>query len=728
MKHPATAHARACHGVLAWLLVLASAGGQTRGEELPHGRAWQAVLRNHLAGLPEVAFEVRKQALVNVDETLDDDDVYRDWLVLGAHGRRGAGPRGPLDDGFLEIPASEFLLSTIEGGEGVRMSLPRHGPIPPAWRAGWDHPGNPHRGSRALKLRAHVSAAVDVMMLAEEEPRPGSDHHALHLLADTYAYVHAFDILPEDVRTAFATAIEESFARLETDAIATEGPSLGMATATACAYVARAVDDAGIAARAEALARRVVAERVRPAGYIDSGGGFDPVRNDRAATYLAWGALAAPDGWDFLGDAVRRLADLRSHLLLPEPDRKSLLAPDHFAPAPGLENVTETVGRRERQVAEAMLAPQAIAALFALREAGALPPATSAMKAEIKAAFRPDAGGRGSAAPGAVATARWRIDDAPLDLPPFDHDYYRAGTIDRLRRAASLPISRLPVFQDGATLRDFDEEFLVAKVGGAATVIHTGRIVPGRIDGGFSGGALSAYWTPVTGAVILGSRPDRTADAIEADSWETWWRWQCHALAGTAAGGRPFSTARLPRSAFTEITSMIGVDRATVTVAAPLHEPGTTGSDAVVAGALEGSLAFTRRFDVDEGAVRVESRLVGDGADRLGRLCEIIPVPDQGTEGGEGRARSATSVFLDAGSGWQPAPPRPVAAVRRLRIDRHGGAVEIAFERPMRVGLAPEAGSTCRNVLVELLDADAADEAFTTAGVAYTIRPLLSRR
>lgn len=712
---------------LPWVLLLAIAGWQARGDELPHGRGWQAVLRNHIAGLPEVAFEVRRQPLVKVDETLDDDAVYRDWLVLGAHGRRGAGARGPLDDGLFAIPAAEFLLSTIEGGDGVRMSLRRHAPLPPAWRAGWDHPGNPHRGSRALKLRAHVAAAVDMMLLAEEPPRAGSDQHALHLLADTYAHVHAFDVLPEDVRAAFATAIGESLVRLETDATAAEGPSLGMATVTACAYVARAVDDAAIAARAESLARRVVAERIRPAGYVDAGGGFDPVRSDLAATYLAWAALAAPDGWDFLGDAVGRLADLRAHLLLPEPDRKGFLSPDHFAPAPTPGDVAEDVGRRQRQVAEAMLAPQAVPLLFAWREAGALPPATTAMKAEISAAYRPDAGGPRSEPP-AAGGARWSIDDTPLDVPPFDHDSYRAGTVDRLRRAASLPISRLPVLQGGAMLRDFDEEFLVAKVGGAAAVVHTGRIAPGRIDGGLSGGALSAYWTPATGAVILGSRPDRTVAALDADSWDTWWRWQCHALAGTGAGGRPFSTARLPRSAFTEITSTIGVDRATVTVAAPLHEAGTAESDAAAAGALAGSLAYTRRFDVDEGAVRIETRLVGDGTDRLGRLCEILPVPDPAPEAGGGRARGATNVFLDAGAGWQPAPPRPVAGVRRLRIDRHGGAVEIEFERPMRAGLAPEAGSTCRNVLVELLDTDAADEAFTAAGVAYTIRPLLSRR
>lgn len=716
---------------LAASCALVVAAWQAFPVELPHGRPWQTVLRDHLAGFGEVAFEVPERPLVKVAETLDDDGVYRDWLVLGARGGVGDGAPGPLDDSALSLPATEFLLTAIENGEGVLMSPLRHSPIIPAWWAGWDHPGNPHHQSRALKLRAHVTAVVDMMLVAEVEPDAGSDLLALHLLADTYAHLHSLDVLPSDVRAAVGTAIDEALARLEADEPATNGPSLGMATATACAYVARAVDDAGVVARAEALARRVVAERIRPAGYVDAGGGFDPRRGEVAAGYLVWAALAAPDGWDFLGDAVTRLADLRSHLLLPEPDRKGFLAPDHFAPTPGPEGFPEDRGRRQRQVAEAMLASQAIPLLFAWRDVGTVPLAKSAMQAEIETAFRRGARRGRQAAPATGATpgvdATWRIEDAPLDMPPFDHDYYRNGTVDRFRRAALLPASRVPVVRDGTSIRDFDEEFLVAKVGDYAAVIHTGRIAPGRIDGGLSGGALSAFWTPATGAAILGKRPAPAA-ARDADSWETWWRWPCHALAGTGAGGRPFSTARLPRGAFTEITSTIGIDRATVTLAAPLHEAGTAGNDAVADGALAGSLTYTRRFDIDGGALRVETRLVGDGNDRLGRLCEILPVPDGAPPGAGADDRGAAKVFHDTGAGWQPAVPRAVAGVRRLRIDRHGGAVEIEFERPVRAGLAPTAGSAGRNVLVELLDADAVDEPFTSAGVAYTIRPLLSRR
>lgn len=713
-------------------LALLLAPVRSAAVELPHDRPWQTVLRDHLAGLGEVAFEVPVRGLVFVEETLDDDAMYRDWLLLGARGRGDSAPIGGLDDSVLSMPASEFLLSSIEAGDRVRMSPRRHRPIPLAWWSAWDHPGNPHHGSRALKFRAHAVAAVDMILLAGEEPAAGSDLLALHVLADTYAHLHSLDIIPDDVREAFGVAIDETLSRLEAEDHSVVTPSLGMATVAACAYVARAADDAGVVARAEALARHVVNQRVRSAGYVDAGGGFDPLREDVAETYLAWAAIAAPEGWDFLDDALDRIVDLRVHLLLPEPERRGCLSPDHFAPAPGVGGFPEDRRQRERFVTLAMLSDDAIPALFVHREAGFLPPGTQAMKAEIRAAFRSTSGGNRDAGPTSTAArasaSSWRVEDAPLDVPPFHHDYYRRGSVDRFRRAASLPVSKVPAAREGTMIRDFDEEFLVAKVGGFAAVIHTGRIAPGRLDGGFSGGSLSAFWTPSTGASILGLRPDPASAAIDPDSWETWWRWQCHALAGTGAGGRPFSTARLPRPAFTEIASSIGLDRVTVSVAAPLHEAGAAANDAVAPGALEGTLAYSRRFDVDGGGVRVETRLVGDGRDRLGRLCEILPLTLGPSPGGTGSERSAVNIFHDTGAGWQPAVPRPVAGVHRFRVDRHDGAVAIEFERPVRAGLAPDAGSTGHNLIIELLEGEAIDAPFTSAGVAYAIRPLLLRR
>lgn len=712
--------------VVGILLLLPS---PARGQ-LPADEPWQRTLHGFLASLTPRDVAIDIVPVQYIEERLDDDALYRDWLLLGsALARRPGAPEQPNIDA-LRHPAEVYLLDSIERDGRVRMSPRQYPPMAPAWWASWAYPGNPYYGSRACKLRGFVPAVVDVMMFLREGD---TAIPATNLLADAYAYVHALDILPDEVRQAFETALGRALTRVEEPQPGSPArPGTALRTVTACAYVARAVDDPAIADRAEALARALVERHLSAAGHPDHGGGYDPATAGVDFFFLTWAALAAPDEWEFLAAAVASMADLKSHLLLPEPDSPHAYGPTHFAPWSSSDGYQDHGAHRHRDVAAAMIATPALCLLFhdRPRQGGAaLPKATGPMQAEIREAFRTAAGTRSVnallAEPHEPApVAEWTAGEGVVSLVPYDHDYYRPGTLQRFLRAAERPVGRLPFQRDGDFVRGFADEFLVAKIGGVGAIIHTGATVAGPGPTGFSGGALSAFWTPATGAVILGRSHHRPSEREPQDDWKNWWRWQTHALAGVNADGKPFSTARLPRESFTDCTHDIGLDRATVRVVAPLGSVGDAAPD----GALVGRVVFTRTFDVDAAGVRVETAIEGDGRDRVTRLHEILPLFNQAPIERAGGPATAVTVYFDAGRGWKPAGDKPLAGVRRVRVDRHEGTVVIEFDRPQTVGLAEEAGPSCHNLLVDLLRNDGEPTELTTAGVAYTIRPLLERR
>ena len=715
--------------------------GTARGQ-LPQTEPWQQTLHRFLASLTEPDITLAVVPVEYIEEQLDDDALYRDWLLLGsALERRPASLEQPNID-VLRHPARVYLLESIERDSRVWMSPRQYTPMAPAWWSSWSYPGNPYFGSRACKLRGFVPAAVDMMMLASDDRETESAFPPTNLLANTYAYLHAIDVLPNDVRQAFETAIGRALSRLEEpgplDPANRSAPpgDIAARTVAACAYIARAVDDPAIVSRAEALAQALVGRHLTAAGYPDHGGGYDPATAGDDFYFLTWAALAAPDEWDFLRGAVATMADLKTHLLLPEPGSALVFGPTHFAPWTSSDGFQDQSAHRHRDVGAAMLTTAALPFLFNDRprqEGRAVPKTTAAMQAEIRGAFRSGAELRGVNALLAEShdpapTAEWSAGGGQLSVMPYDHDYYLPGTLTRFLRAADRPVARLPFDRDEDFVRSFGEDFLAAKLGGMGVIIHTGPTVPGPEATGFSGGALSGFWTPATGAVILGRSRHRPVGADSQDTWANWWQWQTHALAGVNADGKPFSTARLPRGAFTDCTHDIGLDRATVRVVSPLATHGEHGSDAAPDDALVGQVIFTRTFDIDAAGLRVETAIEGDGRDRVTRLYEILPLFNQAPIERVTGPGTVATVYFDIGRGWKPAAAKPVTGVRRVRVDRHEGAIIIEFDRPQSVALAEAAGPSCHNLLIDLLRNAGTPTELTTAGVAYTIRPLVERR
>jgi len=144
---------------VALMAVCATAQAQYRRAELPLERlpeehGYQKAIRAYMATLKESDFVVGHKEIA-VAQNQDPEALYRMWL-LSIH---------VPEVSAAMLPASAFTLLAIEAQKGLVLPTDVNVCQMLAWLAKWDSPGNPYHGSRALKLRAFVLAAVDVVML-----------------------------------------------------------------------------------------------------------------------------------------------------------------------------------------------------------------------------------------------------------------------------------------------------------------------------------------------------------------------------------------------------------------------------------------------------------------------------------------------------------------------------------------------------------------------------------
>jgi hypothetical protein len=270
---------------------------------------------------------------------------------------------------------------------------------------------------------------------------------------------------------------------------------------------------------------------------------------------------------------------------------------------------------------------------------------------------------------------------------------------------------------------------------GFGVVIHTGPVghYPGKDERdlpempgpyGLGGGTLSDFWTPSTGSAMLGRRAGMRVvgtDMITYDKVEEWRTWPVHAVSGATAAGKFFTSARIERP---EAVYEIKNDRATVKVSGVLPAV-PVGHDK----ALSGRIEYSRQFDVAPDGLRVQTTLKGDGADEVSELYEVLPVF---LHDGLQKPDLTATVEFQVGGNWAAGTPEPQRNVTAVRITRFTGAVQITFDRPRRVQLSPQdwkdtymSGATCRNVLVDLLEAgDAPGVLKGERTVSYTISPV----
>lgn len=697
---------------------------------LPQDHQYQRGLRKFMGTLVEKDFEPERKEFMVVPPGEDKDALLRMWILALARepriGRKRSAPS-------VNLPAGQFLLSAIEGPEAVIN--PWVWPEPLAWFASWDYAGNPYGNSRALKLRAFVTAAVDMMMTdrrQETEPEKGgnrSDYLAPHLVMYSYTYLRVKNVLPREARDAYEAGLRKMCARLIAWGPKGEEVHFELLSAVGLWYACEALDDDGFTEAVDAYVRPLFTDErwFHPAGYFVDNGCYDASFNGMSRYFATWFAIAS--GREFARKAVEKACRLRAHMMLPEPDG-NIFGPSHFSSRTGSDARNEQWEWAFRYWAEAMLTDESIH-LTPLPPDEDLAGAARRKAGEYRAQLRENPGYKPSKE---LKSRPWKFsvwaNTWAFPMTNFAEDHYREGLYDRLAKlkAENSPLLKMPFQREGDFVRAFEGAFVVAKLGEMGVIVHTGPVsgpagkgyyeFPGYY--GFGGGALSAFWTPKTGSVILGRRRGMAYEK-NMDKLEEWRSWPTHAVSGVKTDGKVFTSARIRRP---EAEYGIGKDEAEVRVGAVIPQ-----ADRLQGKVLEGMVDYTRRFRINAGGLRVETSVQGYIQDKVAELYEVLPVFLR--EAGRQSKVEPTRIEFEVDGKWTPATAEFQDKVTAARLTRFDGQVLTKFARPRRVKLSPEdwqdtylSRAACRNILIDLLETGGEPAILREASVAYEIAPV----
>lgn len=719
--------------VLCFLVSVSAMPRVARAEALPQDHEYQRTLRNHLATLTEKDFAIEIKPFVAASG-MSDDELFRDWFYTDYE---YGGPH----PNHLRLPASMFLLSTIEGAESV--VTPPINAMKIAELAIWKSPINPYFNSRVLRNRAFVVAVIDMVMLDQlHEKQPGnvafrSDYLGGTLIWLAYIDVLCADDMPAPVRAAYETGLRKAIDRIKTWGPRGTMTDMDLFSTVSLRYASQALNDPDVTAFAETYSRRLYtdARHFHSAGYFVDDHCFDSSYNGISLYFSSWSANASD--WPFVKAAVDKAYRLRGFLCFPEPDRSGYYGPTHFNSRCSSDSFHDQWGWLSRHMGAALVTDHAMpfTRLPDRKELEATPTTLAAMlnrSLESKSDGKPQV---------------WKSNlERIWTTVNFGAIYYKPGFYARMKKLhdEKSRVLRVPWDRPETFIENFENTLLVAKQAKFGVVIHTGAV--SRDDPhwhrpvGFGGGAMSAFWTPDAGPVLLGRR--RGIQGGTFDSYNDWRSWPTHAITGITSSGKVVSSARTrqPASKYDVRTrgATVRVEGAMEKTSAqgqpitPTEDPvGPRTANAPPEDAiLTGDVRYTRGFTLDESGLAVESAVVGDGRDKFAELYEVIPVFLG--ENYAGRPDSAPTVDITYIINNQPAPAtvEPVSGVTAIHIDRQQGGVDIVLAKPARVRLSPGtwvdgylSSATCRNVMIDLLDGQERPDLPVNSRVFYRIVP-----
>lgn len=709
---------------------------------LPQEHPYQRQLRAYMATLTVKDFDHGVAGHITEKPSSEDPEYqYRNY-ILSLMG--GAGPLVGSKRGVPAInnPPALFLLSSIEGEKAILKPLV----YPEALMAvvQWDYPGNVYRDNRALKLRCFISNCVNLMMLddfLDKNPLAcRADWRAYQLVILGKPYAGYKDLLPPEVRQAYQEGLKRFARRVISWGVKGEEPNLDLIAPIGLWYAAQVCDDPAFTKEVEAYARVMFTDPryFHPAGYWVERGGLDLGFGGQANFHACWAALASD--WPFAKEAVEKIYRLRAHLTLPEPDG-TVTGPAAFNTRLCSPTSADQWSYGWRDHAALMITDEAACwvkppPLEALAGAAT----NRAVEFNRQVGENPVKSGNGAPETPYVYFANAEIPAQPWRAAMFEnwnfpasvvfgYEHYRKGAYAHLAslQAKKSPYLKFPFERDETFVRDFAQAFVVAKNPGYGVILHTGPVGFQKPDDGlvqyispmgFGGGQLSAFWTPATGSVILGRRGGMI-HAKPFDKIEEWRTWPIHAVSGCTPEGKPFSSASIQKPA---VASKLKKTTGTVTVQATLP------SEQLFQGkVLEGAIDYVRTFEVERGELRVETKVTSSGQDKVAELYETIPVylRDLALQ----PKATPTAIEFEVGGRWTPATAEFHEKVTAIRLTRFDAAVQIRFEQPARVKLAPAewtdtvrlAFGACRNVLIDLMPAGGKPGEFKSGSIAYSI-------
>lgn len=721
-------------------IILLCASVNAQQNQLPQDHDYQVVLRNYIAGLSQSDFDVPFRDLTydnNHLDSLNDDELYDLWLIF-----RNAPPQGPIASVLgLTVSSSHFTLHAIEQ-DGIQMGSTTIRPwFPPettAWWAGWDYPGNPYHQNQGVMNRAFVYSTVEMMMLdnAHENGKyKRSDYLGGTLIWMAYVYGIVKENLPQNVRNAYETGLRKFMTRLEQWGSDGNLGDMQQAAHVSMWYVAKAIDEPALYEKAAELSAGILDASYRPAGYITHGDGFDAPYNGFSIYYLNWAALVSEN--PLLKQTVGELSKLKGYLSLPDPDGR-MYGPSHFNTTTSTDSPNDLNNSTIRDVGAAMLSDHGKYLIWEGRNGQNVNlgvPSREEIKSRISllTTRTNNHWEASSASPTAWSETHWGT-GIPNTAGHIVPDFYNEITelINTDSPLTKAPFNREENFikqfpEEGANVREaYKREFLSAKFDDYGVVLHTGRLSWWGGENttnmsGFGGGAISAFWTPQGGSIILG----RTAgfQGPQPDTWDNWRQWPTHAISGLTSENDPFSSAR---NRYPVRSYDVTEDRAIVNVSGSIgnsHDSGRTTRG----NALPDQVDYNRNFKVDSNGLTVETGLSSDGQDQIKELYEVIPIFLG--NGSAGVTRADVSISLEANDNWNNATTSAVSGVTRVRIKRFTETVYITFDSPRIVKLAPitwqdsyQSDVIMQNLLIDLLENNStAVNMPKSASVHYTI-------
>jgi hypothetical protein len=434
-----------------------------------------------------------------------------------------------------------------------------------------------------------------------------------------------------------------------------------------------------------------------PAGYFVDSGCYDVSYNGISLYFASWAASIGD--WPFAREAVEKAYRLRAHVSLPEPDG-NVFSPTHMSSRTSADAPHDQWNWENRNVAAALVTDEALCAITlpadALIDGG---PGRRIAQLNRPLPESPDA-----------AQKEWKLQPwserhwtgfgflSTLIEPKAERFYTR---LEKLKSDQS-PLLTLPFQRPKNFVRNFADALVVAKFDDFGGIVHTGRVGEGHREWkrpyGFGGGALSAFWTPNTGSVVLGRR--RGIQGSDWDRFEQWRKWPTHAVSGITSQGGIFSSCRI-RDPEPEI--QVQSDRAEISVAGTIPTTNILQGDV-----LNGRITYARRFELDTTGLTVETAVTTDGKDDIAEMYEIIPIflCEQRLQ----RSLAPTQIQFQQKSSWKAATTELMPDVMAVRASRFDGTVFVTFQSPQRVKLSKAdwldgygSFATCRNVLIDLL-------------------------
>jgi hypothetical protein len=674
--------------------------------QLAQDHSYQVTLRDYLKQFQEKDFEVELKPIeVKRSYFSTAEEAYRPWLFFGYEQNEFMESEG------LRVNASHFTLDNIVSNGRVNMTVGKSQfiqAVPTAFYADWDYEGNPHYDSRAVKLRAFVASAVDMMMQDQEHERgknDRSDFVGIQLIRWAYPYGVIKDELPQNVRRAYEKGLIKMFERLEEWGTTGIHADMDVGALVGILYTAKYVDSENLQRRAERHVDMILDKHFKDPGYIDHGSAYDAGYNGISAYFINFAAQLSE--YKPLIEAVKKMSRLKAYMTLPDPDGREF-SPFHSNPSSGGDAPHDYWGSYNREVGMARYSDDAVylALSGGKRSVQTLNQMGADMERMLRFLHHPGSGEfleKSDKKPGKWKHEHW-IDGQSLNATAM---YMQDDLYPRLKslQQSNSKLTKSPFSRDGDFTESLGDKMLSVKRQSYGTIIFNDRLSWWTKEGqtetinGFGGGNLSAFWTPSTGTVLLSGTKTAHGGGLDLKDWQ---KWPMHAVSGEASSGRAFSSGiqRYPKANYE-----LNRTNPRISLSGDLTDIYADPTDA-----LQGKAKYNRIFDIKDNGIEVTTSVEGDGSNRIKSLYEILPVYLR--HGRMQKNERPTEIQFEVNGSWQNAGTS-LKTVSRIRLKRFSGAVIINFENPRQIKLSNDTfyqaknstkGMNARNIMIKMGD------------------------